>query len=123
MGYFEAKKQRCYKNQEELLQLAKEVKEADSNIDIYKNKNQSIIEGLTFIKGELIKSVRFHSVPYRWSGPIKRTREVTRYLGMPYTANDIINGLCSITNVHHHHDTYFKSMEEYLKWCSYLVKL
>jgi len=105
-----------------LKNLADNLIKEDSSIEAYYCENHSEIESITFIKGEEISTISFTEVPFQWNGPKERSAENQGNLEMPYTAKDVLGSFHSIKNVKHKHDTYFQSIEEYLKWCNYLVR-
>ena len=122
MGYFEARFARRTRNNDALKNLADKVMKEDSSVQAYYCRNDEEIESITFIKGEEISTISFTEVPFQWSGPEERSAENQENIAMPYTAKDVLGSFYSIKNVKHRHDSYFQSKEEYLKWCSYLIK-
>lgn len=120
--YFEARKARFIRNEEALIQLIKDVKEKNPNVEVYVYKNQPFIDSVTFFLGEDINGVGFHEVPYRWSGCGYTEYQKSHHgLEMPFTANDILTTFSPVTNWKKSNVEYFKSKDHYLKWCSYLI--
>jgi hypothetical protein len=125
MTYLEAYSARLERNAQELKNLIHEVQKLQPKIKAYVS-NHGIIQGVVFIDGENINSIHFHEVPYRWSGcgysEFGKSHIGGENVSMPFTANDVINGFTPVTSKNHTHNTKFKNMEQYLKWCSYLTE-
>lgn len=126
--YLEAYGERLERNQTALLKLADKVLATNPEIEIYHNSNASdrFIQGLVFFNGENINSIHFHEVPYRWSGcgygEFNRSHSGGENVSMPFDVQDVLTTFRPVTSVNHTHSTTFKTKDQYLKWCSYLVR-
>lgn len=125
MNYFEAHRARMQRNNDALLKLADEVIEADSSIEVYICRNDNLQSSVSFFKGELINGIGFHEVPYHWSGCGISDHSGGENISMPFTVDDVLKSFSPVTNIVNRRPTqhtveYFKSKEQYLKWCSYL---
>lgn len=129
MDYLEAYSARLKRNNDELIQLAKDVILIDPSIEVYHYNGDRFIKSLVFIKDEMINTVSFHEVPYRWSGCNYYKEHGECHSGgenssMPFDANDVIGSFKPITGVlNRQPNEYFKSKQDYLKWCSYLKRI
>ena len=124
MGYIEAYKARMIRNNDELLQLAKEVNEKDPTVEIYKYKSELNIAHLTFFKGEEINSIGFHEVPYHWSGCNVGDHSGLDNISMPFTVDDVLSTFHSVKRVlYKQPNEYYKTKKGYLKFNSYLEKI
>ena len=121
MGYFEARRNRAIRNDDALKNLADKLVRKDPTIQAYINRNETVHESIVFIRGEELCSITFTTVPFKWNGPSKKSAKNQENIAMPYTPEDVLDSFHTVKNVKHRHDTYFKSMEEYLGWCTYLV--
>jgi hypothetical protein len=129
MGYFEARQKRTEDNHRDLHQLAKDVFKKDPNVKAYFNRNDSLHESVVFIRDEEICSIGFHEVPFGWSGcgypefPKEKRRYDNDINGrLPFNSDDVLNHFKPIQNIKLTHNTYFDSVDQYLKWYSYLVE-
>jgi len=126
--YFEAYRERLERNQADLFNLANEVLKQHPEIEIYHYRGDRFVQGLIFFNGENINSIHFHEVPYRWSGcgydeiNIAMSHRGGDNVSMPFTVEDVISTFKPVTSKNRDVKTKFKSKEDYLKWCSYLVK-
>ena len=123
MDYWEARTARYKRNQEDILQLAKDVMIAYPEIEVYVHNSDRIISSITFFKGESINSVSFHEVPYHWSGCGFKEHGGGDNCCMPFDVNDILTTFKPVSDILlRQPNEYFKSKEQYLKWCSWLKK-
>lgn len=124
--FFDAYRERLERNQNDLYKLAKEVALVDPTVEIYKHKDSNrFCQSLTFFKDELINSVSFHEVPYRWSGCGFKEHGGSHYgihnTCMPFDANDVLTTFRPITEIlYRQQNEYFKSKKQYLEWFSFL---
>ncbi len=120
MDFWEAKTARYKRNEEAILKLVKEVLADDSEIEVYVHNSDKVISSVTFFKGEQINSISFHEVPYRWSGcGFKEHGGSNHNLEIPFELNDVLTTFYPISNILlRQPNEYFKSKEQYLKWCS-----
>jgi hypothetical protein len=125
MNYLEAYRARLERNEAALKNLIFDVKKLRPEIKAHVNLNGGLLKSVTFIRGEDINTACFHEVPYCWSG-CGYSKYNPHYGGengaMPFSAEDVINNFVPVTTKNHTYDTKFKSMEQYLKWCSYLTE-
>jgi len=127
--YLKAYQGRMARNQEDILQLIKEVQEKDPYIEAYVHRdyydNDRYIGGVVFIKGEEINSIHFHEVPYRWSGcghgEFSNSHYGLENSKMPFTAKDVVTNFKPINGCRKSNVEVFKNKEHYLNWCSYLT--
>jgi len=119
MGYFKARGEREIRNNEDLHKLIKKLLKKDSAIKAYRNTNDPVFERVVFIKDESICSISFMEVPFTWVGPDTESATIKRELQMPYTVKDVLGAFKPITTIRHFRD-YFRTIEQYLEWCSYL---
>lgn len=122
MGYFEARKERLIRNNDDLKNLADKVLAIDNTVEVYHNDRDHYIESITFFRGEDIVKITFSEVPFRWSGPSTRSAKNQENIAMPYTAENVLNSFKTVKNQKHRYDGCFESKKEYLDWCSYLVR-
>ena len=123
MNYQEARRARMQRNNDELLKLADEVIKADSSIEVYICRNNRLQNALVFFKGDQINSIGFHEVPYHWSGCGVNNHTGGENISMPFDVNDVLTTFKPVTNIKHRQpNEYFKSKEQYLKWCTYLKR-
>lgn len=121
--YMSGYTRRMEKNDWELHQLAKEVIQADPEVEVYFHHDDKYQDGVKFFKGEMINSVQFHEVPYHWSGCGLRSHSGGDDVSMPFDVNDVLTTFKPVTSIlKSQPDRYFKSKEDYLKWSSYLKK-
>lgn len=126
--YFTARKLRFERNQADLIQLIKDVQLIDNTVEAYVHSDypKRFMERVTFIRGEEINTIRFHEVPYRWSGCGYSENHNSHWGGenskMPFTAEDVIKTFQPIKGLRKSQVELFKDKEHYLKWCSYLKK-
>lgn len=125
MDFLEARTARYKRNEEAILKLVKEVLEADSEIEAYVHNSDKVISSVTFFKGNDINSISFHEVPYRWSGcGFKEHGGSNHTLDMPFELIDVLSEFKPIRSILlRQPNEYFKSKEEYLKWCSWLKQI
>ena len=136
--YLTAYRARLERNQAELIQLIKDVQAKDNSIEayIYDEQGSRLIGGVTFIKDEMVNSIHFHEVPYRWSGCGYEEHGKSHYgfvdqnLAMPFTADDVIKTFKPINQVrwryknttpNDHSFEPFKDKKHYLEWHSFLT--
>jgi len=122
--YLTAYRERMERNHNALIELAKNVIKADPEVEVYFHYYNKYQDGVTFFKGEMINSVQFHEVPYHWSGCGLKSHNGGDDVSMPFDVNDVLTTFKPITSIlWRQPNEYFKSKENYLKWCSYLKKL
>jgi hypothetical protein len=115
---------RMERNHNALMELAKNVVKADPEVEAYIGRNDVLIKSVVFIKGETINGVAFLEVPYRWSGCGISNHSGGDNVSMPFDVNDVLTTFKPITTIlNRQPDEYFKSKEDYLKWCSYLNRM
>lgn len=112
------------RNHNELLQLAKQVKELDPTVEAYIHKDR-LASGVYFIRGESVNVIHFHEVPYGWSGcgypEFNNTHPGKENVSMPFTAEEVLHTFKLITSIKKFQPSeYYKGKEDYLKWLSYL---
>lgn len=136
--YLIAYGERLKRNQEQLISLINDVKEKYPEIEIYVYndflKRKTLLNNVLFFKGEQINSIRFHEVPYGWSGcsypKNGNTHPGGDNVSMPFTADDVANNFKSVTKLIKSHTTkqnqpfteYFESKKHYLNWYSFYKK-
>lgn len=122
-GYWEAYAARLQRNEEQLLQLAKEVVAIDPEVKVYvSHLSKRYHSSITFVKGETINRIGFHEVPYRWSGcgyeEIGTGHPGGENSSMPFSAETVIETFKKITSEVKRHSRrkgpeHFKSIEDY----------
>lgn len=122
--YLEAYGERLERNDKALKEIALEVIKTNSDVEVYFNHNKNFKDSVLFFKGEMINSIGFHEVPYRWSGC--GYQEFDKYhsggenSAMPFTVEDVLNTFHPVTEIKlRQPDEYCKSKEQYLKWYSF----
>lgn len=125
MDYLEARTARYKRNEEAILKLVKEVLLADSEIEVYTQRDKKTISSITFFKGEDINSISFHEVPYRWSGcGFKEHGGSNHNLDMPFDVNNVLTTFKPVSSILlRQPNEYFESKEQYLKWSSWLKQI
>jgi len=122
--YFTDYRARLERNQEALLELAVNVIQADPEVEVYLSNDGAFHRSVIFFKGETINSVSFHEVPYRWSGCGVTNHSGGENVSMPFNVDDVLTTFKPITSIlWRQPNEYFKSKEQYLKWCSYLKRM
>jgi len=130
-NYFEARLARYKRNSVAILELIKLVMEADSEIEVYLHRDcitgSDVVSSVTFFKGEQINSISFHEVPYGWSGCGHKEHGGYHKGGenhsLPFEVADVLTTFKPVTNILSRQPSeFFKTKEEYLKWCSWLVR-
>ena len=124
-NYWTARKARFERNQNDLLELAKKVKEKYPSIEIYVHHEypQAYLKSITFFKDEMINSIGFHEVPYHWSGCGYKEHSGGENVSMPFDEDDVFRTFKPITSIlFRQPNEHFKSKEQYLKWYSFLKK-
>lgn len=122
--YLTAYRERMERNHNALIELTKNVIKADPEIEAYLYRNDVLQRSVIFFKGETINSVSFHEVPYRWSGCGVTNHAGGENVSMPFNVNDVLTTFKPVTSIlWRQPNEYFKSKEDYLKWCSYLKRM
>lgn len=125
--YIEAYGERLDRNEKALLELANKILEIHPEVEIYRHHDlQRKVSSLKFFKGELINSIGFHEVPYRWSGcgygEHSNSHNGGENVCMPFDVEDVMTTFKPVTSIKFRQpNEYFKSKEQYLKWHSFLV--
>ena len=128
--YWTAYSERLERNQNDLLQLARDIIKKDSSIEVYVHHGfpKRFITNIVFFKGDLKNEVAFHEVPYRWSGcgyeEFGKSHPGGENSSMPFDANDVLNTFKHVNKYKKRQpNVYFKSKKEYLEWYSFYKKL
>lgn len=122
--YMSGYARRMEKNDWELHQLAQKVLKADPEVEVYFHHDNKYQDSVTFFKGEMINSIQFSEVPYHWSGCGVSNHAGGENVSMPFDVNDVLSTFKPVTSIlWRQPNEYFKSKEDYLKWCSYLKRM
>lgn len=123
MNYFEARKLRYIRNQEEIIHLIEEVQKLDESVEAYVHHDNRYIDNVVFFKGEEINSVSFQEVPYHWSGcGCKSHTGLGDSQQLPFTAEDVLGTFNPVTGLlFRQPNEKFRSKEHYLKWYGFLI--
>lgn len=123
--YMECYRERLERNSIALKELALEVIKSNPEIEVYFNHNKEKFQNsVLFFKGEMINSIGFHEVPYRWSGcgyhEFGKYHSGGENSSMPFTVEDVLSTFHPVTEIKlRQPNEYCKSKEQYLKWYSF----
>jgi hypothetical protein len=123
MNYFEARRERMFRNNSALMKLTKNVIKKNPEVEAYFSDMDFYPESVVFFLGEEINGASFHEVPFRWSG-CNYTEHGTSNpsLEMPFTVEDVLTTFKPVGEIKKSPAEKLKTKKEYLNWYSYLMR-
>ena len=119
--FLKAYRARKKRNHDDLIQLIEDVKKKNKDVKAYVHNSDRYIDSVYFVLDESINVIQFNETPYRWSG-CGYTDFANSHYGLencklPFTADDVLSTFEPIKSKK---TEYFKSIDQYLKWYSFL---
>lgn len=127
-NFFDAYRERLQRNQAALEDLIKEVLilEPETEVYVHRDYPKTYLSAVYFFKHEegkeeKINIIRFHEVPYSWSGCGVKDHAGKENSAMPFTLGDTLSGFWPITKENKTWNKKFRSKSEFLS-CYFFLK-